>query len=83
MEEVAGIKEAFDMMDVEKRGKINLEELKRGLQKLGQQIPETDLQILMEAVCTYNSLLCSTFVSLDAPCICNLLSWIILAFSSI
>lgn len=50
VEEVAGIKEAFDMMDVEKRGKINLEELKRGLQKLGQQIPETDLQILMEAV---------------------------------
>ena len=52
MEEVAGIKEAFDMMDVEKRGKINLEELKSGLQKLGQHIPETDLQILMEAVCT-------------------------------
>lgn len=52
VEEVAGIKEAFDMMDVEKRGKINLEELRSGLQKLGQQIPETDLQILMEAVCT-------------------------------
>ncbi|XP_022957939.1 calcium-dependent protein kinase 8-like [Cucurbita moschata] len=49
VEEVAGIKEAFDMMDVEKRGKINLEELRSGLQKLGQHIPETDLQILMEA----------------------------------
>lgn len=53
VEEVAGIKEAFDMMDVEKRGKINLEELRSGLQKLGQQIPEADLQILMEAVCTF------------------------------
>lgn len=52
VEEVAGIKEAFDMMDVEKRGKINLEELRSGLQKLGQQIPEADLQILIEAVRT-------------------------------
>ena len=51
VEEVAGIKEAFEMMDSKKTGKINLEELKHGLHKLGQQqIPDTDLQILMEAV---------------------------------
>jgi len=49
VEEAAGIKEAFEMMDVNKRGKINLEELKYGLQKAGQQIADTDLQILMEA----------------------------------
>jgi Ca2+-binding EF-hand superfamily protein len=50
VEEVAGIKEAFEMMDSKKTGKINLEELKFGLHKLGQQqIPDTDLQILMEA----------------------------------
>ncbi|XP_040994577.1 calcium-dependent protein kinase 8-like [Juglans microcarpa x Juglans regia] len=49
VEEVAGIKEAFDTMDVGKRGKINLEELRVGLRKLGQQIPDADLQILMEA----------------------------------
>ena len=49
-EEVAGIKEAFDMMDTEKRSKINLEELRVGLQKLGHHVPEADLQILMEAV---------------------------------
>lgn len=49
-EEVAGIKEAFDMMDTEKRSKINLEELRIGLQKLGHHVPEADLQILMEAV---------------------------------
>ncbi|KAK1390805.1 Calcium-dependent protein kinase 32 [Heracleum sosnowskyi] len=48
-EEVAGIKEAFDMMDTEKRSKINLEELRIGLQKLGHHVPEADLQILMEA----------------------------------
>ncbi|GER55057.1 calcium-dependent protein kinase [Striga asiatica] len=49
VEEVAGIKEAFDKMDTGKKGKVNLEELKVGLHKLGHQIPETDLQILMEA----------------------------------
>ncbi|KAL8545151.1 hypothetical protein ACS0TY_005372 [Phlomoides rotata] len=49
VEEVAGLKEAFDMMDSEKRGKINLGEFKIGLQKLGHQIPDTDVQILMEA----------------------------------
>ncbi|MCD7462273.1 Calcium-dependent protein kinase 8 [Datura stramonium] len=48
-EEVAGMKEAFEMMDTEKKGKINLGELKNGLQNLGHQIPDADLQILMEA----------------------------------
>lgn len=50
LEEVAGIKEAFQMMDSGNRGKINLEELRNGLQKLGQNVPDTDLQILMDAV---------------------------------
>ncbi|KAL4557852.1 hypothetical protein LXL04_036046 [Taraxacum kok-saghyz] len=48
-EEVAGIKQGFDLMDTNKQGKINLVELKAGLQKLGHQIPDADLQILMEA----------------------------------
>lgn len=52
MEEVAGIKEGFQLMDTGNRGKINLDELRVGLQKLGHQIPEPDLQILMEAVST-------------------------------
>ncbi|KAI8571645.1 hypothetical protein RHMOL_Rhmol01G0135800 [Rhododendron molle] len=33
-----------------KRGKINLEELRVGVQKVGHQIPDADLQILMEAL---------------------------------
>ncbi|KAH6834242.1 calcium-dependent protein kinase 19 [Perilla frutescens var. hirtella] len=49
VEEVAGIKEAFDMMDSGRRGKINLEEFRNGLRKLGHQIPDADVQILMEA----------------------------------
>ncbi|KAL3828195.1 hypothetical protein ACJIZ3_016997 [Penstemon smallii] len=48
-EEVAGIKEAFDTMDSGKRGKVNLEEFKIGLQNLGHHIADPDLQILMEA----------------------------------
>ncbi|KAL3529898.1 hypothetical protein ACH5RR_009220 [Cinchona calisaya] len=49
VEEVAGIKEAFEMMDIGKRGKINIDELRNGLKKLGHQISDADLQILMES----------------------------------
>ncbi|KAI4386250.1 hypothetical protein MLD38_004196 [Melastoma candidum] len=49
VEEVAGIKEAFEMMDTGKRGKITIDEFKAGLQKLGQQLPDSELQILMQA----------------------------------
>lgn len=52
MEEIAGIKEAFDKTDSGKRGKVNLQEVKIGLQHLGHQIADADLQILMEAVST-------------------------------
>ncbi|KAJ4971060.1 hypothetical protein NE237_004159 [Protea cynaroides] len=48
LEEVAGIKEAFDMMDTEKTGKINLEQLKAGVQKLGHTVPEPELAALMK-----------------------------------
>lgn len=37
-------------MDTSQRGKINIDELKVGLQKLGHTVPQEDLQILMEAV---------------------------------
>ena len=50
VEEVAGIKEGFQVMDTSNKGKIDMEELRVGLHKLGHQIPEADLQILMEAV---------------------------------
>lgn len=62
VEEVAGIKEAFSSMDIEKRGKINLDELKNGLHKLGHQIPDADVQILMEAVSCITYLRLAYFV---------------------
>ncbi|CAL9137328.1 unnamed protein product [Musa acuminata var. zebrina] len=49
VEEVAGIKDMFEKMDINKNGKITLEELKYGLLKLGHQIPDADVHILMEA----------------------------------
>ena len=50
MEEVANIKEGFQLMDTSNKGKINIDELKIGLHKLGHQITDTDVQMLMEAV---------------------------------
>ncbi|XP_057982137.1 calcium-dependent protein kinase 8-like [Malania oleifera] len=49
VDEVAGIKDGFQLMDTTNKGKINVDELRVGLQKLGQRIPDADLQILMEA----------------------------------
>ncbi|KAK7267316.1 hypothetical protein RIF29_19985 [Crotalaria pallida] len=49
VEEVAGIKEGFQLMDTSNKGKINIDELRVGLRKLGHQISDADVQILMEA----------------------------------
>ncbi|XP_065855590.1 calcium-dependent protein kinase 32-like [Euphorbia lathyris] len=49
VEEVAGIKEGFQLMDTSNKGKIDIEDLRIGLQKLGHQINENDVQMLMEA----------------------------------
>ena len=50
MEEVAGIKEEFKMIDTGNKGKINIDDLKIGLQKLGHQVNDADLLVLMESV---------------------------------
>ncbi|KAJ8566006.1 hypothetical protein K7X08_008582 [Anisodus acutangulus] len=49
VEEVAGINDGFKLMDIGNRGKIDINELKAGLQKLGHQVPDSDVQILMDA----------------------------------
>ncbi|KAF6161837.1 hypothetical protein GIB67_035000 [Kingdonia uniflora] len=48
-EEFVGIKESFQLMDVNNNGKITLGELKVGLGKIGHNIPDVDHQMLMEA----------------------------------
>ena len=50
MEEAADIKQMFDKMDVNKNGKLTFEEFKAGLRKLGNQMPDSDLRIIMDAV---------------------------------
>jgi calcium-dependent protein kinase len=50
VEEAADIKQLFDKMDVSKSGKLTFEEFKAGLRKLGNQMPDSDLRILMDAV---------------------------------
>ncbi|KAG5583559.1 hypothetical protein H5410_054186 [Solanum commersonii] len=54
VDEVAGIKEGFQLMDIGNKGKIDVNELRVGLQKLGHQIPESDVQILMDVPRHYN-----------------------------
>ncbi|KAJ3681133.1 hypothetical protein LUZ60_015622 [Juncus effusus] len=48
-EEVADIKQIFDMMDKDKNGNLTFEELKEGLQTIGNAVPDPDIQMLLEA----------------------------------
>lgn len=49
-EEIAGLKEMFKMIDADNSGHITLEELKIGLEKVGANIKESDINDLMQAV---------------------------------
>lgn len=48
-EEAADMMDMFQKIDINNRGKITIDELKHGLHKMGHQIPDADVQILMEA----------------------------------
>lgn len=50
VEEVEVIRDMFKLMDTDNNGKITFEELKTGLQKVGSQLAEPEMQMLMEAV---------------------------------
>jgi calcium-dependent protein kinase len=50
VEEVADIKQMFDGMNVNKNGKLTYDEFKAGLRKLGNQMPDSDIRLLMDAV---------------------------------
>eukprot|EP00252_Welwitschia_mirabilis_P001502 TRINITY_DN11361_c0_g3_i2.p1 TRINITY_DN11361_c0_g3~~TRINITY_DN11361_c0_g3_i2.p1 ORF type:complete len:535 (-),score=109.49 TRINITY_DN11361_c0_g3_i2:146-1750(-) len=49
VEEAAGIKEVFEKMDINKKGNLSLEELKMGLKKIGTQMGDTEIQMMMDA----------------------------------
>ncbi|KAJ1691914.1 hypothetical protein LUZ63_016069 [Rhynchospora breviuscula] len=52
VEEAADIKELFQKMDLNNDNKISFDELKLGLHKIGQQLPDSDVRILMDAADT-------------------------------
>lgn len=49
-DEIAGLKEMFKMIDADNSGHITLEELKNGLEKVGANLMESEINHLMEAV---------------------------------
>jgi len=50
IQEVEVIKNMFSLMDDDKDGKITYPELKAGLQKVGSQLGEPEIKMLMEVV---------------------------------
>lgn len=49
-EEIAGLKEMFKMIDTDNSGQITLEELKKGLERVGANLKESEIFGLMQAV---------------------------------
>lgn len=65
-DQVDGIKELFQMMDTDKNGHLNFQELKDGMYMIGQPLPDHDVQILLDAA-DYDgngTLSCEEFVTL-------------------
>lgn len=52
MEEIAGIRQMFHMMDTNKDGNLSMDELRKGLHMIGHGVLEPDVQMIMEAVCS-------------------------------
>lgn len=59
VEEVEIIKDMFTLMDTDKDGRVTFEELKAGLRKVGSQLAEPEIKMLMEVVNFYN---CISFI---------------------
>lgn len=53
VEEVEVIRDMFSLMDTDNDGKVSFEELKAGLKKVGSQLAEPEMKMLMEVVNFY------------------------------
>ncbi|KAG0467054.1 hypothetical protein HPP92_018634 [Vanilla planifolia] len=54
-EEIAGLKQMFEMIDTDNSGQITLEELKAGLERVGANLKDSEIIALMEAADIDNS----------------------------
>ncbi|KAK4755266.1 hypothetical protein SAY87_009023 [Trapa incisa] len=54
-EEIGGLKEMFKMIDADSSGQVTLEELKKGLEKVGANIKDSEIDVLMKAADIDNS----------------------------
>ncbi|KAI4348845.1 hypothetical protein L6164_009515 [Bauhinia variegata] len=54
-DEIAGLKEMFKMIDVDNSGQITLEELKDGLERIGADLKDSEINSLMKAADVDNS----------------------------
>ncbi|XP_055807948.1 calcium-dependent protein kinase 20-like [Solanum dulcamara] len=54
-EEIAGLKQMFKMIDTDNSGHITLEELKKGLEKVGSKLKDSEINSLMQAADMDNS----------------------------
>lgn len=50
VEEVEVIRDMFTLMDTDNDGKVTYDELKAGLRKVGSQLGEPEIKLLMEVV---------------------------------
>lgn len=53
VEQVAGIKKMFHMMDTDNNGNLTFQELKDGLHLIGHPVPDPDVQMILDAVSVY------------------------------
>ncbi|XP_047329805.1 calcium-dependent protein kinase 20-like [Impatiens glandulifera] len=54
-EEIAGLRQMFKMIDTDNSGQITLEELKKGLERVGAKMKDSEIHSLMEAADVDNS----------------------------
>ncbi|XP_010542759.1 PREDICTED: calcium-dependent protein kinase 24-like [Tarenaya hassleriana] len=66
-EEIEGIVKMFQMMDTDKNGNLTFEELRDGLRKVGEGVPDSDVKMLMDAADTDGDgmLSCEEFVTVS------------------
>ncbi|GAV90073.1 Pkinase domain-containing protein/EF_hand_5 domain-containing protein [Cephalotus follicularis] len=66
-DQIDGLKEMFYLMDTDKNGDLSFEELKDGFHKIGQPVPDPDVQMLMDAADTdgNGTLSCDEFVAMS------------------